>query len=62
MVMIVVMPQFSKGKPITIYLYICIDFSHLEFSSSLNSIGVAVFCMGEMSRKRVAVRGLSSKC
>ena len=27
---IAVMPQFSKGIPITVYLYVCLDFSYLE--------------------------------
>ena len=54
-------PVFHGGISITIYLYICKNFPHLQFSNSLNLIRVAVFCMGKMSGKRVAVQELSSQ-
>ena len=44
MVVIAVKPQFSLGVYITILFYKCIDLLHLDFSYSMNSVRVAVFC------------------
>ena len=43
-VVITVMPRFLTGEINNNLLFICIDFSHLKFSKSLNSVKVAVLC------------------